>query len=213
MKSEEIPTNFFDRGKPFYPLIMSYLILLHGHIELISRDLKNQFGKNTEKIDKSLHKNIKPNNKYLERIIKSNGNTVLLNNLKLKRETKKNPIEIDHEKLAEEVTKHSPYLSSHIMRAAGSLLILAWETTQELDREGPLWEFLRHCRHAAAHNGKFKFKVGEPKKKAKWRKIEITRSFEGKELFKNKLNKGLLSPGDPIDLLWDIEQTIEKNSI
>jgi hypothetical protein len=71
---------------------------------------------------------------------------------------------------------------------------------------GPLWEFLRHCRNAAGHGGKFNFKHGEPRRPAKWGAVEIVLGLQGSPLFKGADGVGLLGPADPILLLWDIEQ-------
>ena len=71
-----------------------------------------------------------------------------------------------------------------------------------------MWQFLRHCRNAATHNGRFIFKGNKPKCSSKWGAFEITEDLEGKKLFKIKKNEeeGLISIGDPIRLLWDLEQ-------
>jgi hypothetical protein len=36
--SDVLPAHF-DRGKPFYPLIMNYLILIHGYLDVASRTM------------------------------------------------------------------------------------------------------------------------------------------------------------------------------
>lgn len=104
--------------------------------------------------------------------------------------------------------------AAQLNHSAGSLLILAYEMTKQFHDKGPLWEFLRHCRNAAAHNGLFTFHSGEPKRQARWRQFEIQAGMEGSALIDplegrslmSPASVGLLGPGDPILLLWDIEQ-------
>jgi hypothetical protein len=66
----------------------------------------------------------------------------------------------------------------------------------------PEIEFLRHLRNAASHGGKFKLEKDEPRKPANWRKIEITKALQGKELL------GFISPGDVILLIQDIDSKL-----
>ncbi|MFA6256810.1 MAG: hypothetical protein WCT29_00690 [Candidatus Paceibacterota bacterium] len=60
-------------------------------------------------------------------------------------------------------------------------------------------EFFRHIRNASSHKGKFIFKKDEPRKKAKWRELEITRDLNGSDLF------DFIAIGDVILLLQDID--------
>jgi hypothetical protein len=92
---------------------------------------------------------------------------------------------------------------------AGSLLVLAHELCREepFNDRGPLWEFLRHCRNGIAHGGHFRFTAREPARSAQWRAARIDRGLQGRPVFRSKGATGLLEPGDPIRLLWDIEQS------
>lgn len=72
--------------------------------------------------------------------------------------------------------------------------------------QDPMWEFLRHSRHAVAHNGRFHFANGEPRRRSEWGPFLLTAALHGTRLFKEGTTEGMLSPGDPILLLWDIEQ-------
>jgi len=89
--------------------------------------------------------------------------------------------------------------------AVGSLLIVSWEVTKPDHSQDPLWEFHRHCRNAAAHNGNFNFLHGEPKRPAKWRSFEIVPNLQGRPIFPNSSGGGFISPGDVLYLLADIE--------
>jgi hypothetical protein len=57
-----------------------------------------------------------------------------------------------------------------------------------------------------AHGGLFTFKGKEPCHPAEWGHFQIERTLQSTPLFKDEKGVGLLSPGDPIRLLWDIEQ-------
>ena len=126
--------------------------------------------------------------------------------LALKSEFQGNSIVIDTDEIASEIVANHDYLLKFTMKSAGNVLILAYETTIQHHDHGPLWEFLRHCRNAAAHDGLFHFKKGEPRYSAEWGKFQIEATMQGDPLFGNKNTHGLLGPGDPIRLLWDIEQ-------
>ena len=110
--------------------------------------------------------------------------------------------------LAAEIAERSTYLSAWLAKAAGNILILAHEVAKARDYPdgSPLWEFLRHCRNAAAHGGHFRFLGDEPRHPAFWGAFKITKDLQGTRLMKNHKKAGLLSVGDPIRLLWDIEE-------
>jgi hypothetical protein len=96
--------------------------------------------------------------------------------------------------------------------SAGILLIAAHEAAKNADYQGPECEFLRHCRNAAAHGGRFHFKGGEPRRPASWRKMILHSGLRGTPLFGLPDGDGLLAPGDPILLLWDIESRMSATS-
>jgi hypothetical protein len=198
--------NHFDRGKPFYPLVTNYLLLLAGWKEIAGSRLpgiRRTLSFDPEQFD------VSDAAKLAE--LKS-GIAKALGPLELKCESHPTRISIDIDLLASEVATNSGYLASFLMRAAGALLVLAHEGAKEepYHDTGELWEFLRHCRNAAAHGGRFTFVGPEPRRQARWSSLEIARSLEGIPLFKNDQGIGYLSPGDPIRLLWDIEQAYPK---
>jgi hypothetical protein len=200
-----VPANHFDRGKPFYPLVINYLVHFHGFVELDSRYVVERLaGFDPQRIEEAFEK------KGLGSIAKKlagSGVTQLIGNLELRSEFQRNNIAIDARALtAEIVSEHSHLLSFLMPLAAGSVLIAAYEMTKHCRDEGPLWEFFRHCRNAAAHNGRFHFTRGEPKRPAEWGRFKLELSMHGTPLFSGKGTTGLLGPGDPIRLLWDIEQ-------
>lgn len=202
--SGPIPLAHFDRGKPFYPLIMQYVIQLVGFKELGVRGLIG-----TPDVKQFIQK--------LTGIGEENSADVatlsmklaeLLGPLKLGSSVSTERLEVPADDIAKELVSNVQFLSKYFFLSAGNILILAHELCKDklAHDTGLLWEFLHHCRNAAGHGGKFNFLHGEPKRLAKWRGLEILPKLQGTSLFKGEDGKGLLSPADPILLLWDIEQ-------
>jgi hypothetical protein len=200
-----VPANHFDRGKPFYPLVINYLVHFHGFVELVSRyAVERLAGFEPRQIEETFQK--KGLESVAERLVGS-GVTQVIRDLALRSEFQRNSIAIDVRALsAQTVSEHGHVLSFLMPSAAGSLLIVAYEITKQFSDKGPLWEFFRHCRNAAAHNGRFQFARGEPRRPAQWGSFNLESSMHGTPLFGSKGITGLLGPGDPIRLLWDIEQ-------
>lgn len=202
------PINNFDRGKPFYPLIMSYIIQLLGLKEILVRGVIGARQIRSE--DVAGIKSLQLDNTLDETIDKAcNKIQQLLGPLELRSEFTGKHISVDADEFALELVQNHAYLLPYYVRAAGSLLVLAHETTkyQPYHDKGALWEFLRHCRNGATHNGLFHFEKGEPRRAAEWGTFKIEVSLQGSPIFNNGTENGLLSLGDPIRLLWDIEQT------
>jgi hypothetical protein len=206
MAAQTVP-NHFDRGKPFYPLVMHYLVLLIGLKELAIRGTVG--AKDLDALIKQVP--------ALGTVVSTSDPEVpdireqlkkLSGPLFLRAESQTEPIEIDIDEVSRELVANFSYLLPLSMQSAGSLLILAHEISKDKHWHdtGPLWEFLRHCRHAAAHGGSFHFLNGEPRREAIWGAFTLTNQLQGTRLFKDANGVGLLSPGDPIRLLWDIEQ-------
>jgi hypothetical protein len=93
------------------------------------------------------------------------------------------------------------------------VLVMAHEISKDKPwhNHDPLWEFLRHCRNAVAHGGYFHFKNNEPRRPAFWGSFILSPASNRAPLFKK--DGGILSPGDPIRLLWDIEQAYPEMSV
>ena len=172
-----ISPNSFDRGKPFYPLIMNFLIQLIGFKELAIRGITGR-----RSIDDDI-------SQFLEQLGVSGQDFNLLRSsmesvmgpLELRSEFSNSSIEIDIDEIANEVAHHNEYLAELLPNALGVIFILAHEMTKEKPwhNKNEIWEFLRHCRNAAAHGGKFHFLNDEPRRCAKWGPFEITRSLQG----------------------------------
>lgn len=218
----KVQKNHFDRRKPFYPLVMNYLILLIGFKDLAARGVIKVLEKHSTSdknadisalingiTDKYQNKEIDENQLRNNLFKISKGLENILGPLDLRSEFQGNNIRVDIDEIAIDIMQNNTYLISFLMRSAGNLFIIAHEISKDQlwHDNSPLWEFLRHCRNAAAHGGLFNLCHGEPRRTAKWGAFSIKASLNGTPLFKDKKDgKGLLSPGDPIRLLWDIEQ-------
>ena len=119
-----------------------------------------------------------------------------------------NRLDVPIDFVAKEFVNNLNYLVSHQVLAALNALVMAHEITKNQPYRVPneKWEFLRHCRNAAAHNGNWAFLNGEPRRPARWRSIDLDPAMDGQPLLKGTDGKGFLNLGDPIALLWDLEQ-------
>jgi len=188
-----IVENHFDRAKPFYPLIVGYISQWIGLRELILRVILSPRDLTQEAVQQGLDPELlRQLHGPLDMLSQFTGES----------------IRVDVDKIGREIFDEHMYLLPFFVRASGNILILAHEITKNktYSDKSPLWEFLRHCRNAAAHNGVFTFFADEPKRPAVWGHLSIEASMQGMPLFKGEDHNGFLSPGDPIKLLWDIEQ-------
>lgn len=203
--NESIPIAHFDRGKPFYPLVIQYVIQLVGFKDLAVRGVIG-----TQDVKQVINK--------ITGISEDNSNIVaelsaklteLLGPLKLNYSVRTERLEVPADDIAKELASNIQFLSKYFFLSAGNMLILAHELCKDKPNHdtGLLWEFLRHCRNAAGHGGEFNFLYREPRRPAKWRGLEILPKLQGTQLFKGEDGKGFLSLADPILLLWDIERS------
>lgn len=204
----EGPLNHFDRGKRFYPLVVGYLVSIHGLNELASRGVAQVVQEADEPEQLAADYPDLPIAGY-----QAGQVTPLLKPLALKtRIVAAGPIQVEATFLAREIASEATYLVPRMTDSAGYLLVLAHELTRDVANGDPLWEFLRHCRNAAAHGGRFRFVGREPRGRAAWRGVEIERALEGSRLMDGsgsqgtEMEPGLLALGDPIGLLFDIER-------
>ncbi|MBE3124225.1 MAG: hypothetical protein IMZ57_01015 [Acidobacteria bacterium] len=210
------PQLEFDPKKPFYPLVAAYLCQVHGLVDLASRGICQLFDHLDKKYAKSrltreqkisiLLKNINAGyRRAIERAI-SHEKPIMIFKPELLSSCGKS-IGVDSEALADNVFNEPDVALEYFNRiSAGGLLILAWTITGKKHNRDPLWQFLRHCRNAAAHNGAFHFDPGEPKKPAEWRTLKIVRAMQGDCLFTDPPKKGFIGIGDVLYLLADIEK-------
>lgn len=206
-----VAPNHFNRAKPFYPVVMNYMVQLIGFKELALRGVVGPA--TVDELLARLKRQPKHANEDVELIRK--GVTDLMGPLSLRCEVQSERIVVEIDDVAREIQQEHGYLLPHMLSAAGSSIILAHEFSKDRPwhDQGPLWEFLRHCRHAAAHSGRFTFRNGEPRRSAAWGPLQITSALGGTPLFKSENGVGFLSLGDPVRLLWDIEQAYPAMSV
>jgi hypothetical protein len=214
----------FDRNGNFYPLVIIYISSIHGIHELMSRHVIDVSQGIEIKSHESFSQEENKKEEFYERM-KKGVKTTLIEPLALRSSFDSEYIDIDIDKITDEIGKNFNYLFDRGMStyAAKMLLISAYEIRKNFikvnqNQNHELWQFLRHLRNASAHNGKFCFKErdvdnNELKYKAKWGHLEIKKAMEGNDLFLQSAScSGYIGPADPIKLLWDIEQTFFKNT-
>ena len=199
-----VPVAHFDRAKPFYPLVTQYAAQLVGFKELAVRGVLGR-----PDIEQTI-RNVTglPRKESVDAANAAENLAKILGPLELRSSVFPMPLVVSVDDIANELASNLRSFFSYVLLSAGNVLILAHELCKDKAAydTGPLWEFLRHCRNAAAHGGKFHFLHGEPKRPATWRTLEITRGLQGSALFQGHDGMGFLGPADPIRLLWDIEQ-------
>ena len=206
--------NHFDRGKPFYPLVMNYLAQLIGFKELALRGITGPV--NLEELVARIPSLVRASPEDDAKIADvRDGLRKLSGSLDLASEYQGDRITVDIDEVAREVVANHSYLLASTMLSAGHVLILAHELSRDAPWHDtdPLWEFLRHCRNAAAHRAVFRLSASEPRRPAAWGPLVITHQLQGTKLFKDSSGAGMLSPGDPIRLLWDIEQAYPRMTV
>ncbi len=209
--NNSIPINNFNRSGPFYPLVIHYISSLHGVLELFSRAIINRVNSGKNNTQSIPNQNGELVNKFIQKILQGNFvPTPLIANLELKSKFQSNTINVDSDEIAAEFFSNADYLLQYFSVSGASLIINAHSNILEkhTNDHDPLWQFLRHCRHAAAHDGvifdKYKDLIKLP---AKWGEFDMS-NYQKVQLFKKRTGgeNYLLDPGDPIRLLWDIEQ-------
>lgn len=193
----------FDRNKPFFPLVVHYVLLLRGFRNLVVRALVGVEDGVAEYLRTA---DVTP---FPDNIVDERDRLLkILGPLELRSERYDDKISISDEAIRTDIAQSVSYLGEYNLISASPMLILAHEHRPNKSTD-PMWEFLRHCRNAAAHGGRFHFKRNEPVRPAHWGAISITRSLQGTPLFNEDcIHEGLLSPGDPIRLLYDLEKDI-----
>lgn len=198
---------WFGRNGPFYPYVSAYWAAAHGMMDLYSRRLidlitatatPEQVRQMSEKVGRDVSR------------LHGASKTPQLARIELASLTGPK-IELDISELEIETLNEFQYLNGFLSETPLRMLIICcYEATVDTYRDpnAPIWEFLRHCRHAAAHNGNFKLDGNEPRRPAQWHNLVIDRSLNGKPLLvaRNSVEP-FLKPGDVIRLLSEIEQT------
>lgn len=206
------PFNF-NRSKPFYLLVLNYLILIHGYLDVASRVMIRQ-----TRVTLTWDSPVPPilpagspiSPQIIETFYSHPANRMATRQAMAPQllATNRPKVTLDTDMLSDEYEMSYVGLQDWMMRSAGVLLVTAWESTNDMSTKSPIWEFLRHCRNAVAHDGTITLTNREPRRPAEWNGIAITKASQGTPLFAHGFTKGLLWPGDLLYLLWDLEQSI-----
>lgn len=142
--------NHFDRSKPFYPLVMNYVATLHGFKMML---LESALIENPGAVPCTIARYFRyPDG--LDDTAKKQFEKAI-GPLELVCRCGEPPVVIPYDYAAKEYGDNRDYLLEHFPKhAVFGLFTLAWEDTYAFHDAGPLWEFLRHTRNAAAHNGR-----------------------------------------------------------
>ncbi|MDQ7838932.1 MAG: hypothetical protein RDU59_10645 [Thermodesulfobacteriota bacterium] len=209
------PKLTFDPQKPFYGLVVAYVAQVHGLLDLVSRGLREEWEKlrgrhqnsrlSSLEMEKMLSDGIREGYRdHIQAVLRSQSAPIIGVQRLVSR--LREGVKVDTVRLANEIfSKHQYPVETYNKMTAGALLIVSWEVTKSDHSQDPLWEFHRHCRNAAAHNGNFNFQHGEPKRPAKWGALEIVLTLQDTPIFPNSSGRGFIGPGDVLYLLADIE--------
>jgi hypothetical protein len=207
--STNIPLYQFQRNSPFFHMVLNYEVLLLAIKEFgaagVALSLKDLPDAEYEEVIADAR--TKGNAELVERL-KAVSLEELYPPLVLVSEFQDQHINIDAFATMRELGTNIDYLVDDLkLSAASALLVHAHEATKKIHNTEPLWEFLYHCRNAGAHGGRFTFRNDQPKRPAIWGRYTLSRAtHEGMPLIAQKGIAGLFAPGDPLRLLWDIEQ-------
>src|SRR5829696_7511359 len=119
----------FDRSKPFYPLVMTYIAQLHGFIELVSRGAILRLQAETATPDQlASHYAQDPKRGQLIAELKASGLTKLIGEMQFPSRVENKNIELDMNELGIELFMQGTYIIPFFARySSGVLLIAAWE--------------------------------------------------------------------------------------
>ena len=205
------PPHHFDRGKPFCPLVINYVCQLVGIRELAICGIVGPRHLD-ELVENSIARNYAGGIPLTEPTVIRQLLQEVTVPLQLCSEMLDETIGIPSD--AQDIVANFSCLTPHyFIGAAGIVFVMAHEISKDKPwhNHDPLWEFLRHCRNAMAYGGSFHFSTGEPRRPAQWGPFVLTHALHGTPLFKK--DGGMLSPEDPVRLLWDIEQTYPAMTI
>lgn len=210
------PSITFDPAGPFYHLVVVYAAQVHGLLDLTSRAIRRACeGEIAERVRQGVPRDtavaavcegvLESHRDQVRALLECSGvayagDPYLGSTLDLR-------AQVLTTRLADELfAQHSDSVDVFNDASAGSLLIAGWALTDHAHTSDPLWEFLRHCRNAAAHGGRLNLLDGEPSSPARWRTLEVLPVLEGKPLFPDGHGGGFIGPGDVLYLLSDIER-------
>lgn len=207
--STSIPLYQFQRNSPFFPMVLNYQVILLAFKEFGAAGVALSLKDLSDGAYQEVLADVKnKGNAELIKRLKAAAVEELYPPLVLVSEFQDQHITIDAFATMRELGANIACLVDDLkLSAASALLVHAYEATENFHNKEPLWEFLYHCRNAGAHGGRFTFRNGQPKHPAIWGRYSLSRAtHEGMPLIPHKGTAGLFAPGDPLRLLWDIEQ-------
>jgi hypothetical protein len=199
---------YFDQRKPFYPLVANYVCQLVGAAELAVRGVAGP--RNLDELVESTiaRERARGISASDPEMLREQLRALTRTTWRLRSEMLDNDIKLSVDTIAKEIADNFAYLMPRLVDvAAGMVLVMAHEISKHkrwYTKGQPLWEFLFHCRNAVALDLRFRFNNKQPHHPAQWGPLVISSALQGSPLFKT--DGGMLSPGDPVRLLWDIEQ-------
>ncbi len=177
----------FQRSSPFYPMVLNYTVLLLAIKEFGAAGIAQHL--------KSL-----PDAEYQKELAeaKIQGNITLVERLKA----------ASIEELYPPLVLVSEFQDQHINIDAFATMRELWENIAFLVDDLKLSAVSALLVHAyEATSGRFTFRNGQPRHPVIWGRYTLTRAtHEGMPLIMHKGIAGLFGQGDPLRLLWDIEQ-------
>jgi hypothetical protein len=119
-------------------------------------------------------------------------------------------LRIDTEQVAQLVQSDRLTPGPVVDALCGMTLISCYVAVEDRNDKSPLFEFLRHCRNAAAHGNRFNFKDWEPSRAATWRTIDLDHPRKGATNPRQnaELCSSTLAPADVLALLIDVDKII-----
>jgi len=206
----------FDRSKPFWSLILTLNVTLHGNTDVLSRVITKKIRKLNNDLS---HSELVDYSSFdLNRFIDQGLTTELLEGGISLGSSVRDDINLYLEVLENEFDSYYLLLVADLINIPLRMLVIsAYEITKdEHYSNDPLWQFFRHVRNASAHNNKFTFTKNEPRYPALWRSKSISRDLAGTHLFnsdpsmKPDSKNFFLMPADILLMLNDIEKKYIK---
>jgi hypothetical protein len=119
-------------------------------------------------------------------------------------------LRIDTEQVAKLVQSDLLNSGPVVDALCGMTLISCYVAVEDRNDQSPIFEFLRHCRNAAAHGNRFHFNCIEPRRPAQWRMVELDHTRHGNlnPMQDVELCSKTLAPADVLALLIDVDKIL-----
>src|SRR5262245_5084701 len=123
------PSHHFDRGKPFYPFVMTYVCQLVGVRELAIRGIAGPRHLD-EMVQSAIARDCTAGIPQSEPMFVREHLLKIYGPIQLRSEILDKNIDIPDDVIAEEFTTNFSYLMPHVITAAGILLVMAHEISK-----------------------------------------------------------------------------------